>query len=434
MTVFNMIHAFIGSILVGLFFVYSGSKLLNTKITKGLKTFLMLFFIIILLTLSSLFFENALKMMMIYIIVLFIYKESFHKNVSQCSFAALISYLLLVIGELIFAVGIAVVDKFVGAGSIDKYPGNLFVNLSISLIALLILLLIYKPFRNYISKIKENSKASLIFTFALLLVTIWFLFYKIYINDFKFDEILLINGFLIIAMIYICVIMIKQRYDKSRLSEEYETYVEYSKQSEKLVEQYSISQHENKNELIIIRSMVHKNNVTLLSYLDEILKSKDNIENAWIRHLRYIPFGGLKGIMHNKISEMMDLNIKVFIDISKEIEKSNLKKLTIKENSQLLKIVSVLLDNAREASVKSEQKECSICIYMEKDVIIFEIANSYEDFIDINSINAPGFSSKGKNRGYGLTIVKNIVEDNSIFENISEIRNGYFVQIIKIYK
>jgi len=228
--------------------------------------------------------------------------------------------------------------------------------------------------------------------------------------------------------------LLKGNFYKARINNEYEEYVRYSKESEQLVERYSISQHENKNELIIIKSMVDKKNIKLLEYLDEIIKSKDNIKKSWIRYLRYIPFGGLKGIIHNKISNMIDNNIDVFLNISKAVQKSNLCHLTMKENEQLCKIVGVFLDNALEAGMLSTKREVSILIYIENQYTVFEISNSYHGKIDIDDIYLTGYSSKGKRHGYGLPLVKAIVEENNIFENTTELSDDYFVQILKVKK
>lgn len=429
----NIFNALVSGLFIGPFFIYSGSKLLQVGFKKSFYNF----FVSVLLMFFSIFsywyLDNGAKMMIVYIVVLLSYKSIFKKNLSQCAVAALMSYLLLTVGELMFMVGIAIADHLGSINNTDVFKGNIFVNLSISIIAVLLLILFCKPINKIINRTKENNKFTLIFTCAILLMALCSLFYKISFNRFRFDKTLVLNVMLIISLTYIGVVILKQRYDKAKLSEKYETYVKYSKQSEKLVEQYSISQHENKNELIIIKSMVHKNNKRLLEYLDEIITSKDNIESAWIRYLRYIPFGGLKGIVHNKISVMKELGINVFLNISKEIEKSNLKDLNMKENNQLSKIIGVFLDNAKEASLLSSKKEVSIAIFTEKNNVIFEISNSCLDKnVDLEKIYDFGHSTKGKGRGYGLSLVKSIVDENNMFDNETKIIDEYFVQILKV--
>ncbi len=432
MNLSHVLEIFGGSVFMGFFVIFSGSLFLDSKFSITFKNCLIVLAFFTLITINYLLVNNAFKMMSSYIVITFVYKLLYKKNITQCAVVALIAYLMPVFGELIFVFGIALASKLNLITNTNIFVGNLKANIIICIFGIIVTLLIYKPVRRNILKIKEYNKAILIITLSILLFSVCSLFYKMFFNDWQFDKTVIFDGILILSMSYIGVIIIKQYIEKIKISDEYEKYVNYSKQSEKLVEQYSISQHEYKNELIIIKSMVHKNNKRLLEYLNEIIEEKDNIQDAWVRHLRYIPFGGLKGIIHNKISEMKDLGIKTFLDISKDVGKSNLKAMTIKENSQLVKIIGVFLDNAKEASLISDEKEVSICVYVEDNNVVFDISNSFNGTLDLSKIYNAGISSKGKNRGYGLALVKSIIDENNMFENETKIVNGYFVQKLKV--
>ena len=108
--------------------------------------------------------------------------------------------------------------------------------------------------------------------------------------------------------------------------------------------------------------------------------------------------------------------------------------MTVKENNHLSKIIGVFLDNAKEAALSSKLKEVTINIYVENKTIVFEIANSYDGEINVDNIYNAGYSNKGKNRGYGLVLAKNLVDDNPMFENITTTLNGYFVQKLIVKK
>lgn len=434
MSIADMVEFLIGGIFIAIFFVYSGKVLLHTKFQNELKNILIVLILILFVVINYLFLDNVVKMMTLYIVVLFVYKLIFKKNVTQCAIASLIAYLILALGEIAFVIALSILRELNLISNMAIFTGSALANYCICLFSLLLLQPIKRICAKAISKVKENNKFILIFTFSIVLTAICSVFYKMQILNWKYDDMLFLNIVLIISMIYIGVVIIKQHLEKSKISDDYEKYLEYSKQNETLVEQYSMSQHENKNELIIIRSMVHKSNTKLLEYLDEIIQAKDNIKDAWIRYLRYIPFGGLKGIFHNKVSVMKEEGINVFLSISKDVTKSCLKDLNMKENNQLSKIIGVFLDNAREASLSSSEKEVSVCVYMEDEVVVFEISNTYSNIVDIEKMYVSGFSSKGKKRGYGLALVKTLVDEASIFENITDVKDEYFVQILKVKK
>lgn len=428
------VEIFISSICASAFLLYSGKGFLNGKMKKNIKSLFIILGLLAFVFVNYLFLDNATKLVISYLAALSSFVLLYKKGLTQCAIAALISYLLVTLGEALFIVFLIILEALGLITNIIDFTGSIFANIFICLVATLIFYIVKKPIRKLLSKVKDNNKFTLMFTFVMVIIAIGSLFYKMYFNNWQLNNSLLLNMSIIICLVYIAIIIIKQHIDKSRINDEYEGFVRYSKESEKLVEQYSISLHENQNELIVIKSMVNKKNTKLLEYLDGIIESKDNIKNAWIRYLRFIPFGGLKGILHNKISCMMEQGINVLLNISKDIKNSKLNQLTMKENDQLCKIIGVFLDNARESAIESKNKESAILVYMEGDNVIFEISNSYDGKVNVDNIYDSGYSSKGKSRGYGLSLVKSIIDENNIFENVTEIKNGYFIQRLKAKK
>ena len=60
------------------------------------------------------------------------------------------------------------------------------------------------------------------------------------------------------------------------------------------------------------------------------------------------------------------------------------------------------------------------------------ISNSYLGEVDINNIYEKGYSTKGKSRGYGLSLVKNILENSDIFSSETTRCNGIYTQKLNI--
>lgn len=424
----------IGSVFLSAFFVIAGSKFFNQKVDRSFKNLLVIIALIVFIAANYMILDNIAKLVTLYGFVLFSYKLLFKKNLSQCATAALIAYLFVVISELLFTLVMVILSYFNIIKDVQEFIGSAIANFCISSFSVLLVFPTAKAVNGKIDKVKENNKLSLVFTFAILLISISSVFYKMYYSGWRLDYALFLNLVLIVGLVFLGFIVIKQYLDKLKIADEYEKYVKYSKETENLVEQYSICQHENRNELILIRGMVKKSNTKLLEYLDESIGNKDNIENAWIRYLRYLPFGGLKGIIHNKLSNMNDKKINVFFNISKDVSESALGLLNVKENNQLSKIIGVFLDNAIEATNDVENKEISFCIYIQNDKVVFEIANTYKGEVNVDEIYETGNSTKGKGHGYGLALVKSIVSESPIFENETKTLGGYFVQKLMVSK
>lgn len=264
----------------------------------------------------------------------------------------------------------------------------------------------------------------------ILLILIIVNFRKYMINP--FPELQLIAELLVLILFIIIFYTIHKQKEKiESIGKQYTEATEYYKMTEGLLEEYRYILHENKNQLLIIKSMV-KDNPELEEYLNHLINGRRNLKYEWVCDLKNIPIQGLKGLVNYKISEMKkkDLNVEIYID--EEIGKIKLKNLNQKEQHELYSIIGIFLDNALEASSISEEKMVSIQCYKEKDQVHVMIANTYAGEVDLKKIKELGYSSKGKNRGVGIPLVIKIVENSPIYENETELFDIFFVQHLYI--
>ena len=91
--------------------------------------------------------------------------------------------------------------------------------------------------------------------------------------------------------------------------------------------------------------------------------------------------------------------------------------------------MGINLYNAIEASEKSKKRVVSLEIYKNQNINIV-VSNSIDGDVDIKNLNKKGYTSKGKGRGHGLYLAKNIIDKNSNIEANAKIVNSYFVQKI----
>ena len=133
------------------------------------------------------------------------------------------------------------------------------------------------------------------------------------------------------------------------------------------------------------------------------------------------------------MQEAEDKDIKVSINISKKVKESTIYSLSLKEQRDFGRILGVFLDNAIEASTESTGKQLGVEAYVntEKEFKLI-ISNTYNNEIDKTKIGLETFSTKGKNRGHGLLLVKQLVSKNDIFETKTEIQDNLYIQTIEI--
>ena len=85
--------------------------------------------------------------------------------------------------------------------------------------------------------------------------------------------------------------------------------------------------------------------------------------------------------------------------------------------------------NEQENNDKNiKDKNLSIYIYQENNDIIFQVSNTFSGNINLNLLFNKGYSTKGDNRGYGLSIVKEKIKGNINLNLKTEIHGDIFIQ------
>lgn len=233
-----------------------------------------------------------------------------------------------------------------------------------------------------------------------------------------------------VIMLVLVLIYIKSKNDNDRLQQRFNNLYDYSQDYEEWIVKEQLAMHENKNQLIVIRNMV-KQNSKAVDYINEIINEDYGLEDKWLGQLINVPSGGLKGLLYYKLITIEKNKLNFCVDISQNA-KSKLKKIQKEQLKDISHIIGIYLDNAIEASIKSNKKMLSLEIYCIKKKLNVVITNSFNGKIDITKLNSKGYTTKGKGRGNGLYFVTKIKEKNNNIDTKTNIINDYFVQRIVV--
>ena len=78
------------------------------------------------------------------------------------------------------------------------------------------------------------------------------------------------------------------------------------------------------------------------------------------------------------------------------------------------------------------RKYIVINIYIDDIYLKIEISNNYSNNLEIEKIYESGYTTKESGHGYGLSLVKKIIENTNTFENYISISKDFFTQILSI--
>lgn len=397
---------------------------------KVIPSILVTSFIVTLMNLSSSeIFNGIVKIMLSYIFIYTFNRINFNKNNYQTLIKSLTIYLSLFISEIAIAIVISAILYFTDYNSMEFLKNTIIINLIITGLAYTLIKINQKRFTLIINNSNESGGKSEILIILLILVTITLLVFKIPLSKWNLNIDFLFTMSLLLCFIIAGFLMLKQNSDIQKTTSMYQKLVAYSDITNGLLEDYRVISHEQKNQLLVIRSLLDDNSPQeLVDYVDGLLDKKVGFKYEWIGDLNYLPLSGLKGLINYKLIEANSLKINTNISISKDINKSKLNNLATKQKDELYSIIGVYLDNAIQAAKESNKKEVSLEIYKEKEKIVIVIANTYNGKIEMEKLDNYGYTTKGKNHGVGLHLVKKIIENEVIYSQSRSLFEDYYVQ------
>jgi two-component system sensor histidine kinase AgrC len=395
--------------------------------------------IFLIASLSSLFafssyFFNGIEKPIISLLLIIVFVKLFFKNDwVKTIIISFFSYIIYCFCEIIFGLIIIsftdITNEIVFNNIFYMFLFNIIVDsLAFSLININML---KQKLIQAVNFINQKRLKTILAISLLMMLGISINMYKNIINN-TIEPFYIYNCILSIVLMLTAIIIINEIGKGDKMTKKFDDLLEHMESYETIMEQEKIKRHEDKNQLIVINSLINEDNKKLKKYMKNILEEIEHSECDSINNLNYIPKGGLKGLIYYKIIEMQGLGIEVNIDVSKRIEDLDLENIKINTYKNISKIIGVFLDNAKEAAVDSEDKIVGIEIYNKADSLCLCISNSFDGNLHIENFGKKKFTTKGKGRGYGLKLVENIIQKEKIISERKEIVNNFYIQHLKI--
>ena len=206
----------------------------------------------------------------------------------------------------------------------------------------------------------------------------------------------------------------------------------YSRHIEELYKEVRSFRHDYTNLLTSLRLGIEEEDMEQIKEVyDSVLKdsSEKLHDNKYdLGRLVNIRDKALKSLLAGKFLKARDKKIIFNVEVPEEIQVEGMSLL------DFLTIVSILCDNAIEASAEASQPHVSIAFFKNGAQETFIIENSIkEEEIDISEIFSFGASSKGEERGVGLYTVMKIVESHPNTSLNTTCQNQVFRQVLTVH-
>lgn len=348
-------------------------------------------------------------------------------------------YLLIMIGDFLISIIFIILYKEEGIKLIDSNNIRVLSNLMVGFMTVFLsqLKIVNIEIIKLIEKITAKDSLKNILLYSMLVVLGFGIVYVYYLTRAgNFYGFLIIIMFLSISVIALMEMKRKAGYKEAyeQTAYKYDELKTYTDLNENLISELRKQRHDNKNALIVLRGMLLENKtVELKEMLDKMIGDNISVENEDINRFMHIEETGLKYLFLHKYMVAKNKNIRVMADIQKNMEDVDFSEYQQSFIKSMYAMIGIILDNAIEAAMES--KEGSIVIQVGRinsDINIYVI-NTYGEEPDMNQIKNQGYSTKGKNRGYGLKILTEMVEKYSNILSVETyLQNGLFTQHIVI--
>ena len=402
----NMLDLFISALLSLIFSIFIVAKVFDKEIIKNkFKALGIIIGFAICVALINYYDRDKFKIVLTLPFLITSVKYVFDIKFDKALIYSVVSLAYLFIGELLTGILFSILP--IDYNYILK---NIFGSALGSAIVLIFTLpvMYIRPIKTFVNNLSVKYENLSVLIFLVIGVgSFWYMNSHAINDSFEF----LINLFVLFLFFLMAILYFKENMKSKEMSDKYNELLSTVDTFEnELITKRKII-HDFKNQLIVINGYAD-NPEKLKAYLSEIIKDQRNIPNSkLLLNVEKLP-SGLKGLIYYKFSNL-DSNINVSIDIKNSLKKYE--SISPKLNKDCLKILGVFIDNAIEAVKNEKEKYINLEFIKQKEQIIITVRNTCTSRVNIKNLTKNGFTTKGKNHGYGLSLVSDIVrKDDSL--------------------
>ena len=287
-----------------------------------------------------------------------------------------------------------------------------------------------------VSYLSLNKRYLFIITIVLFISFI--LLYMVSQTDMRGNDTLKLYAILLMGiMVFLSVVILvmsnftlrEMRYKRN--VKEIEAYYEYTLRIESINNEMRKFRHDYVNILTTLSDYIREDDMPgLRKYFDEhIVPMKDKLKTRSIKMngIEKLKVREIKGLITTKIIQAQEKRIPISIEVPDEIDRIDM------NTVELSRIIGIIVDNAIEASENLEEPLINIAFIDNDESVTFIVMNKCSDDIPkIHELFEQSFSTKGDNRGLGLSTLKELTDSNENVLLDTVIENGYFVQKVEI--
>ena len=316
---------------------------------------------------------------------------------------------------------------------------SLVTHIGLIVVQIAAIVVVYKKFLTHYEHRIILSKSSQL-VLLLVAVSTSIVFYVLVFLPAEKDDIQISATNLVILLFYFVIMisltkivlhtMVKDQDINEKLIEQ-QQFTQYMKSLEQVNRDMQIFRHDHANILLSLRGYIENEDVTgLRKYFEEqIIKAEQRtlFKNQLFSQLDRLQIIELKGLISTKLLLADESSIPISVEVPDVIEDISMNRL------HLSRVLGILLDNAIEASTALDSPQINLAFLSVNNQVVIVIENRLSDSeMNIQQIFAEWYSTKGEDRGMGLSSARKILSDYPNITWNTRVENQWFIHEIMI--
>ena len=356
------------------------------------------------------------------------------KSLKKSIIAVLLTQIFAMIIESIFIFVINSIPNLNVENIFNSSAGGLIFNVVMAILGLILLKLgVFNKIFNFVITSLETAKNNKVIKYASIIMVLTVAVTSVSYMNLPYKYVLIVNTIILIVDLIIIFKLANLESAYEEINDKYNISMNSLDENAEVLDKYKSANHENKHELEEIRGLaLLAKNYEICEYIDVILDTRIKDNEKLLKSTYRLPDSRLRSLLYSKMSKMENKNIHLNLNIEKGIKSRSFSKISNNGIVAICKLFSIYTDNAIEHVSKLKDKVIDINVYIENKYLKIAISNPYKGKLDLEKIDQPGYSSKGKDRGHGLSLAANIISEFRQIENERTISKSSFSQIIVV--
>ncbi|EMA6343236.1 sensor histidine kinase [Bacillus cytotoxicus] len=370
------------------------------------------------------------------VISVFLIQYYFKRNIVETAIVASYAIIIFILSDHLATT----IESFYTIINFDISQYTILIHIAMTYVIAILICKLVLYIKKYFKQKNPNDSKVGIFVGIMGVLTVFAYYTCIYLGNHLGNSIELIKLNFVFFILYLLISLtifyvysesLKKTYDAQQKVMEYENMQHYTNEIEKQYTEMRKFRHDYQNILSSLDSFIDEDDYDGLKtyYIEKIRTASEHINsnNFKLENLRRIKVKEIKSVLSAKLIKAQELNIDATFEANEDIDHIPV------DSVILVRAIGILMDNAIDELKYLGYGNLWVGMIKDKSSLMVIIQNTCrEDVPRVHKLKEQGFSTKGENRGLGLSNLSELIQQcpNVVSETI--IKNRNFVQKLVI--